>query len=108
MFVILNKRTMLNDPRAKECDEFVYVGRPSVLGNPYVIGKDGNREEVIMKYRAWIWKKIKEGDPAIIQELKRIGKLSMEGKTVGLVCWCYPLPCHAEVVYKAAEWIAQQ
>jgi hypothetical protein len=32
----------------------VYVGRPSKWGNPFVIGRDGSREEVIAKYRAWI------------------------------------------------------
>ena len=28
-----------------------YVGRPGVLGNPFVVGRDGSREEVIGKYR---------------------------------------------------------
>jgi len=40
----------------------VYIGRAvprsglkaSVWGNPFVIGKDGTREEVIVKYRAWL------------------------------------------------------
>jgi hypothetical protein len=32
----------------------VYVGRPSKWGNPFVIGRDGSRDEVIAKYRAWI------------------------------------------------------
>jgi Domain of unknown function (DUF4326) len=32
----------------------VYVGRPSKWGNPFVIGRDGTRDEVIAKYRAWI------------------------------------------------------
>lgn len=32
----------------------VYIGRPSKWGSPFVIGKDGNREEVILKYREWI------------------------------------------------------
>jgi len=27
----------------------VYIGRPSKWGNPFVIGKDGDREEVIAK-----------------------------------------------------------
>ena len=39
----------------------VYIGRAvprsglkaSVWGNPFVIGKDGTREEVMVKYRAW-------------------------------------------------------
>lgn len=29
----------------------VYIGRPSKWGNPFVIGRDGSREEVIEKYR---------------------------------------------------------
>jgi hypothetical protein len=29
----------------------VYIGRGSAWGNPYVIGKDGDRAEVIEKYR---------------------------------------------------------
>ena len=28
----------------------VYIGRPSKWGNPYVIGPDGTREQVIAKY----------------------------------------------------------
>jgi hypothetical protein len=32
----------------------VYVGRPSKWGNPFVIGRDGSRDEVIAKYHAWI------------------------------------------------------
>jgi Domain of unknown function (DUF4326) len=32
----------------------VYIGRPSILGNPFKIGKDGTREEVGQKYRVWL------------------------------------------------------
>ena len=28
----------------------VYIGRPSKYGNPFEIGKDGNRTEVIKKF----------------------------------------------------------
>jgi len=34
-------------------DYDVYIGRGSKWGNPYVIGKDGNREEVIKQYEEW-------------------------------------------------------
>ena len=30
----------------------VYIGRPSIWGNPFVIGKDGTRGEVVEKYAA--------------------------------------------------------
>jgi hypothetical protein len=32
----------------------IYIGRPSKWGNPFVIGRDGNRGQVIEKYRAYI------------------------------------------------------
>jgi len=32
----------------------IYIGRPSPLGNPFVIGRDGDREEVIRKYREFL------------------------------------------------------
>jgi hypothetical protein len=32
----------------------LYIGRPSKWGNPFVIGRDGSRADVIAKYRAWI------------------------------------------------------
>lgn len=32
----------------------VYIGRPGKWGNPFVIGRDGSRAEVIAKYRTWL------------------------------------------------------
>ena len=64
----------------------VYIGRPSKWGNPFVIGKDGTREEVIEKYRQWIM--TQPGLLTAIEELR--------GKILG--CWCYPKPCHGEVL----------
>jgi hypothetical protein len=32
----------------------VYIGRPSVWGNPFVIGKDGTRAEVVEKCERWL------------------------------------------------------
>ena len=66
----------------------VYVGRPSKWGNPFKVGKDGTRKEVVEKYRKWLMNKLRE-DPHFLDPLK--------GKD--LVCWC-PLdePCHADVI----------
>jgi hypothetical protein len=69
----------------------VYVGRPSKWGNPFVIGRDGARHEVIAKYRAWIVRQ-----PALMAAL---GEL--RGKD--LVCWCAPERCHAEVLIELAN-----
>ncbi len=64
----------------------VYIGRPGPWGNPFSIGQDGSRKEVIEKYRNWILKKPKL--------LAKLGEL--RGKTLG--CWCAPKACHGDVL----------
>lgn len=78
---ILNKRT---DDIPEDA---VYVGRPSPLGNPYVIGKDGNRDEVIDKYHRLFYDN---------HEMRAYARKHCRGKA--LVCWCAPERCHAEVI----------
>lgn len=75
-----------------EKDDFdVYIGRPSKWGNPFTIGRDGTRAEVIAKYEQWL--ATNEALKAALPELK--------GKT--LACWCAPLACHGDVLLKAAN-----
>lgn len=73
-------------------DEAVYIGRPSIWGNPFVIGKDGNRDEVIAKYRTWLLAR-----PGLIEKAKR----ELAGKD--LVCYCSPSPCHGDVLIEVAN-----
>lgn len=82
-----------------------YVGRPSPLGNPYALGRDGNREEVIAKYRRWLWARLQEPDSPQERELRRLLAQATAGD-LELLCWCAPLPCHAEVVRGALRWLA--
>lgn len=70
----------------------VYVGRPSVFGNPFVVGKDGTREQVIKFYETWV-----HDQPRLIDHIKK----TLKGKD--LVCFCAPLPCHADVLLKIAN-----
>lgn len=70
-----------------------YIGRPSKFGNPWVIGKDGTRAEVIAKYAAWI-----RTQPQLLASLSEL-----EGKTLG--CWCdYPSQdCHGRILLELLE-----
>ena len=69
----------------------VYIGRPSKWGNPFTIGKDGTREEVIQKYEEWI-----QTQPQLLDSLAEL-----KGKTLG--CWCHPQACHGDVLEKLIE-----
>ena len=78
----------------------VRVMRPHVLGNPFVIGKDGTRTEVIAQYQKWLAFMIKvEKNPVIIAALMAIPD------NANLVCCCAPQPCHADIIIKACAWI---
>jgi hypothetical protein len=65
----------------------VYVGRGTPWGNPFVIGKDGDRDEVCDRFE-------REVLPAL-----DVGPLV--GKD--LVCWCAPKRCHADALLRAAQ-----
>jgi hypothetical protein len=69
----------------------VYIGRPSKWGNPFEIGKDGTRTEVIEKFRNYI-----TSSPELLRQLPEL-----EGKTLG--CWCKPSPCHGDVLVELAN-----
>jgi hypothetical protein len=64
----------------------VYIGRPSKWGNPFEIGKDGTREEVVAKYRNWILTQ-----PHLIKDIPEL-----KDKVLG--CWCSPNLCHGDVL----------
>jgi hypothetical protein len=68
----------------------VYVGRPSKWGNPFVLGRDGSRDEVIGKYRAWIVMQ-----PALMGALHEL-----RGKDL---IFCAPEACHADVLAALAN-----
>ena len=81
---------------ANEHGDVVRIDRRSRWGNPFVIGRHGTREEVIERYRNWIWSKVKSGAVPLSEVA------ALNGKT--LLCHCHPLPCHGDVLAKAASW----
>jgi hypothetical protein len=84
--------TRVVNKKAEKWD--VYIGRGSAFGNPYIIGKDGTREEVIEKYRLWFAKKLNNHRFArAVQELR--------GKRLG--CFCKPAACHGDVIVEYLE-----
>jgi hypothetical protein len=85
MCKVLNKR-IHGIPRGA-----VYIGRPSIWGNPFVIGKDGSRDDVIAKYETWLL-----GNGQLVDQLA-----ALAGKD--LVCWCAPARCHGDVLVRLAN-----
>lgn len=78
--------------KTDDCRHAAYVARPSPLGNPYAIGPDGDRGQVIERYRVWLVARVKERDPVVCTSLLGITQ------NQALACHCAPLPCHAEAI----------
>lgn len=76
----------------------VYIGRPSLFGNPFVIGKDGSRVEVVMKYREYAVSRVYWDSEF------RAAVVALKGKT--LACWCGEKVCHGDVLMELAERLA--
>lgn len=66
----------------------IYIGRGSDWGNPYAIGFDGDRDEVIRKYEY----DFERGFLKISKE----DALKLKGKVLG--CHCKPAACHGDVI----------
>lgn len=83
----------------------VYIGRKGkgedgFFGNPFQIGRDGDRNEVIRFYRDWFLQKV-EKDMVFRQEI-----LELKGKVLG--CFCKPEACHGDVIKDWVERTAMQ
>ena len=78
-------------------DIYIGRGRGSKWGNPFVIGKDGTREDVIAKYKLYLWEQMKVGN------ITRLDLLELDNQRLG--CFCKPQACHGDVIAKAVEWV---
>lgn len=75
------------------CGDYdVYIGRPTIWGNPYRIGRDGDRTEVIEKYRKYL---------ASRPDIQEKARVELKGKV--LACHCFPQPCHGEILAAVAN-----
>lgn len=74
-----------------------YIGRPSPLGNPFLVDRKTSRHEAMSKYREWLLERLKADNPTskafmvLVNHYKENGELT-------LICWCSPLACHGEVI----------
>jgi len=69
----------------------IYIGRPGKWGNPFIIGVDGTRDEVIQKYINWL-----EEQPELLNAI-----YELKGKILG--CWCSPKACHGDILAEIAN-----
>jgi len=87
-------RTRVVNIKREPCD--TYIGRPGrgqagPWGNPFQIGRDGDRATVIAKYERWI-----QTQPQLLARLPEL-----RGHRLG--CFCAPQACHGDVLARLAD-----
>ena len=90
---------------ARDAPDEVYIGRAGkghdgYFGNPFQIGRDGSRAEVIEKCRKYLVERI-ASDPKFRERVR-----DLHGKT--LTCFCKPAPCHGDLLAEAADRLASE
>lgn len=92
---MLMQRTVIVNLKHEQCD--IRCDRSSLYGNPYRIGRDGTREEVIEKYKKYFYDKIERNHDF------RKSVLYLKGKILG--CYCKPLNCHCDIIVEYLDKI---
>lgn len=77
--------------KIKKSDEYEYIGRGSIWGNPYAMNgaEQESREDVISKFE-YDFKK------DILMKAKKADSTLLAGKRLG--CFCKPYNCHGDVI----------
>ncbi len=84
----------------------VYIGRPSPLGNPYILQNPRSRSErnlVCDMYEVWFEDRVRAQDPRVMNELRRLYKLAKTQGRLVLGCYCAPKRCHGETIKQFLE-----
>ena len=88
--------------------EVVPVGRPGPLGNPFIVGKNGDAAYCVDLYKALLAGLLRVGASPDIEAPARTRRFVTENihelRGKNLACWCRPgAPCHADVLLDIAN-----
>jgi hypothetical protein len=88
----VNETRVVNVKTEGSCD--VYIGRPSIFGNPYDVETYG-RSEAVRLYGIYVKNRF-NSDPAF-----RAAVQGLYGKRLG--CHCAPQKCHGDILKQLAD-----
>jgi hypothetical protein len=75
----------------------MYVGRPSAVGNPFVMQGEATRAQVIRDYEDWLAEQLLDRRSAASIEIHQLAALARK-QDICLVCFCAPKACHADII----------
>ena len=78
----------------------IRVDRKSILGNPFYLSKETDRNKVCDAYHTYFNKILLTTNryKGFKQEVTRIEEIYKKYGKLNLFCWCVPKRCHAETI----------
>lgn len=76
--------------------DYIYIGRPSRWGNPFVIDNIITRDQALRMFHDWWWNERQ-------RPLRDAARKLLKGKR--LACWCAPERCHGDII---AAWVDRE
>jgi hypothetical protein len=108
---------VVNKSKHKPTPDDFYIGRGSVLGNPYhskesdhpqALYKVETTEEAIEGYQEYFRNKFSSTDEGFRRQVQNLIERELNDKDTNLVCYCAPDPCHGNFIKKFVEDAANQ
>jgi hypothetical protein len=99
---------MITVANIRTTKEGLYIGRTmprlpgSVLGNPFRLEREADREQVCGRYEMWLEAKLTWDSPQRA-EIYRLRDIHQRGETIVLLCWCAPKLCHGDIIKRIVE-----
>lgn len=87
-----------------------YIGRPSILGNPYShkehsiadVIVDSTNESIDL-YKKYFYGRIESGDKDFIDKLDKMYDFYKEHGKLNICCFCFPKRCHGDIIKEYLE-----
>jgi len=78
------------------------IDRTTLFGNPFRIGVDGTRKEVVLKHRHWITGVF---GPDVIRgyDRRKVREEIVKRPNEVFGCWCAPRACHGDSLLEIAN-----
>lgn len=82
--------------RVNNCD--YKVDRTTILGNPFKMFNESERDKVCDNYYRYFEEKISQNDRVILEELQKIKHLASKKPVFTIGCHCAPRRCHGDTI----------
>jgi hypothetical protein len=83
----------------KMSDQYVYIGRGTIYGNPFEINDTRARTQSLTQFRSYFEERL-YADKCFLEEVKKL-----DNKI--LVCSCSPLKCHGDIIAEYVRKLCQ-